>query len=322
MSVNISVVIPTYRRPALLKSCLEALSQQSMDKNEFDIVVVSDGPDESTAALVNSFNTGNPEIHFYALHVKKGPAAARNLGWKHAAGALIAFTDDDCLPDKDWLQHAWNNYHHEKEIVYSGRLIVPVSQRPTDHEANTANLETAEFITANCFCSRQALVRSGGFDERYGLAWREDSDLQFQFINLGIPIIKLPEAKVLHPVRQAPWGFSMKEQKKGLYNALLYKKFPGLYRKKIQPAPAWNYYIMILSITISVLAFLFEKNMTAVVALFVWLLLMVQFIIKRLHNRSHRLTHIAEMMLTSLFIPFLSVYWQLYGAVKFRVWLM
>jgi GT2 family glycosyltransferase len=322
MDINISVVIPTYRRPALLKNCLDALRHQTLDRNNFEIIVVSDGPDAVTEELVNKMRGVLPALRFISLPVKKGPAAARNLGWKHATAQLIAFTDDDCLPDKNWLQAAWQQYQHENEIVFSGKLIVPLSKSPTDHELNTANLETAEFITANCFCTKKALEAAGGFDERYRLAWREDSDLQFRFLKLGIPVIKIYEAKVIHPVRQAPWGFSIREQKKGLYNALLYKKFPDLYRQRIQPAPPWNYYIMIVSLVVAFIFLLKENTIMALSAFLIWLVLMIAFISKRLTKTAHSLSHVAEMIVTSLVIPFLSVYWQIYGAVKFRVWFL
>ena len=85
------------------------------------------------------------------------------------------------------------------------------------------------------------------------MAWREDSDLEFKLLQKQIPIIHLTEALIVHPVREAPWGISIKEQRKGMYNALLYKKYPELYRKKIQPSPPWNYYIIVLSVLLMIL---------------------------------------------------------------------
>jgi glycosyltransferase involved in cell wall biosynthesis len=322
MAIHISVVIPTYKRPALLKRCLDALMRQTLGKDEFEVIVVSDGPDEETETLIKTMKEGAPEFRYAALPEKKGPAAARNLGWKTARSSIIAFTDDDCLPDSNWLKAALERFQTLSDMVYSGKLIVPLSDDPTDHEINTANLQTAEFITANCFCTKAALDKAGGFDERYGLAWREDSDLQFRFIELGIPIGKIEDAVVVHPVRKAPWGFSMKEQKKGFYNALLYKKYPKLYRQKIQPAPAWDYYVMIACIIVMIAAALTASWIIAAMALLIWLVLLTRFILKRLQKTSHRAAHVKEIIITSLAIPFLSVYWQLYGAVKYRVWLL
>jgi glycosyltransferase involved in cell wall biosynthesis len=321
MAIYISVVIPTYKRPALLKNCLDALRRQTLSKGEFEVIVVSDGPDQETQMLLESMKEEAPEFRYAALPGKKGPAAARNLGWKTARASIIAFTDDDCLPDSNWLKAALGEFRTLSDMVFSGRVIVPLPEYPTDHELNTANLQTAEFITANCFCTKAALEKAGGFDERYGLAWREDSDLQFRFIELGIPIRKMETAIVVHPVRKAPWGFSMKEQKKGFYNALLYKKYPKFYRQKIQPAPAWDYYVMIACILVAIAAALATWWVVALTSLLIWVILMTRFILKRLAKTSRRAGHVREMIITSLAIPFLSVYWQLYGAVKYRVWL-
>jgi GT2 family glycosyltransferase len=165
------------------------------------------------------------------------------MGWQLSKGDLVAFTDDDCQPHAQWLETYLHQFHrhihneqfteieaasHGKQdiaIVFSGFTRVPIEEEPTDFALNTHGLQYADFITANCACSRKALLITGGFDERFGAAWREDSDLEFNFIKHNIPIIKVNEALVIHPVREAPWGVSIKEQRKGLYDALLFKKF-------------------------------------------------------------------------------------------------
>lgn len=159
----------------------------------------------------------------------------------------------------------------------------------------------------------------GGFDESFTIAWREDSDLEFKLLLQGIQVHKLAAALVVHPVRQAPWGVSMKEQKKGLFNALLYKKYPVLYRKRIQQRPAVNYYVMILCTLLVITGFMVKILWISGVAAGIWLFLTVQFIRKRLAATSRTGRHIWEIAITSLAIPFLSVYWQLYGAYKYRV---
>jgi glycosyltransferase involved in cell wall biosynthesis len=314
---KISVVIPTYKRPQLLRRCLHALTKQTFSKENYEVIVVSDGPDEITKQTVNEFSSC--QIIFLNTPEREGPAAARNFGWQHADGILVAFTDDDTIPDRDWLNNIWQSYHGEKEIAYTGRIKVPLSSFPTDYELNTAGLETAEFVTANCCCTKSALEKTGGFDERFSMAWREDSDLEFQLMLRQIPIVHLPGALVVHPVRKAPWGVSIKEQKKGMFNALLYKKYPELYRKKIQASPLWNYYaIIITSLTFMVSVFAGYK-LIAVACFFIWLMLTTAFIAKRLKKTSKKPGHIIEMVVTSVCIPFISVYWQLYGAWRYKV---
>lgn len=319
--MKLSVVIPTYNRPELLMRCLHSLVEQYFDKDEYEIIVVSDGPDELAKNIVSVWAETYPvKMHYHALPQKKGPAAARNAGWRMANAELIAFTDDDCMPDSYWLESIWEAWQLETEIAYTGRIIVPVSSRPTDFERNTAQLEKAEFVTANCVCTKAALARIDGFDERFEAAWREDSDLEFRLMLAQIPIEHLSHAIVIHPVRKAPWGVSIKEQRKNVFNALLYKKFPRLYRQKIQQRPAWNYYGMIAAIILALILFAQDEQVAAFIALAVWFSLLFAFIRKRLAYTTHSWSHIWEMIMTSVAIPFVATYWSLYGAWRYKVW--
>lgn len=319
MPIKISVVIPTYRRPGLLVKCLNALVRQSLDKAEYEVIVISDGPDDLTAKAVQNHSEYNRVIRYMYLPQKKGPAAARNMGWQNAKGNLVAFTDDDCLPDENWLGAILNSYSGEEKMAYTGRVKVPLPPIPTDYELNTAHLETASFVTANCCCTRAALEAVIGFDERFSMAWREDSDLEFKLHLAGIPVVRLPDALIVHPVRKAAWGISIKEQKKGVYNALLYKKFPDLYRKNIQSKPQWDYYVMVTASGACIAAILASAKMLAITSFLCWTVLQLRFIYRRLARTSRSFRHVSEMVTTSLVIPFVSVYWHLYGAWRYRV---
>src|SRR5207248_10211948 len=91
-----------------------------------------------------------------------GPAAARNAGWRAARGEVIAFTDDDTVPDPGWLRAGVAAL--ESADAAWGRIRVPLALPPTDYERNEAGLEAAEFATANAFCRRAVLEAVGGFD--------------------------------------------------------------------------------------------------------------------------------------------------------------
>ncbi len=185
-------------------------------------------------------------ILYAAATDTQGPAAARNLGWRMARGAIIAFTDDDCLPEPGWLAHGCAAIYSGLDAV-SGQVIVPVHGPPTDYEKNISRLAESEFVTANCFIRRCVLEACDGFDERFRMAWREDSDLHFRILDHSYKHGRAPDARVVHPVRPPPWGVSIREQRKSMFNALLYKKYPGLYRARIQAHPPLKYYVIVLS---------------------------------------------------------------------------
>jgi glycosyltransferase involved in cell wall biosynthesis len=320
MQKKISVVIPTFSRPELLVRCLRSLAAQSLDKSLFEVIVVSDGPDPETARILIPWLRQNVlDLHYLNTPVKKGPAAARNLGWLSARSALIAFTDDDCLPDPHWLQGFTDLYSGQPMCAYSGHTCVPLPAEPTDFALNTSRLEQAEFITANCACTKEALLRTGGFDERFKLAWREDSDLHFKLLTHGVPVIKIPEAKVIHPVRTAQWGVSIREQKKASYEALLFRKYPDLYRSRIGGRSLWNYYVINLLWLILITSLIFQQYSIAEASVAVLAVLWLTFTYQRVQNTSKSMNHMIEMLATSVIIPTLSVYWRLYGAIKYRV---
>lgn len=324
-SVRISVVIPTYQRPALLMRCLHALLSQDFPPEYFEIIVVSDGEDAVTSSAISTLPSRRyPEIRSYALPCKSGPAAARNLGWMLANAPLVAFTDDDCIPDYGWLTAMWSAYqaHRGTEIAFSGTTVVPVCAHPTDYEKNISRLASAEFITANCACSKKALKHVGGFDERFKMAWREDSDLQFKFIDHHIPILRVENARVTHPVRKAPWGVCMREERKGMFNALLYKKFPHLYKQKIQPHPPWHYYASVAFLAAMVAGFIAGLPVLTLSGFVAWLLVTAWFAWRRLEATSHSWPHVGEMIVTSALIPVLSLFWKFYGSWKYKVLLI
>ncbi len=324
-SLRISVVIPTYQRPQLLLRCLKALLQQSFPPEGFEIIVVSDGMDEITSHSLTSLPSNKfPVLRYYPLPEKSGPAAARNLGWILADAPLVVFTDDDCIPDKEWLESMWDTYQSvgKREAAFAGRTVVPLTENPTDYEKNISNLASAEFITANCACTKRALTRVGGFDERFKMAWREDSDLQFKFIDDGIPIVKVDTAVVTHPVRKAPWGISIREERKGMFNALLYKKYPRLYKEKIQPVPPWHYYAIAGFVMLLATGVVAHLDVLTTCGLLGWFLMTSWFTWKRLKATSHSWKHVAEMIFTSAVIPLLSLFWKFYGSWKYKVLLV
>lgn len=298
---------------------------QKFRKEDYEIIVVSDGVDDLTSGALESMAVERyPFLQYFALAVKGGPAAARNFGLMLSRGELVVFTDDDCIPDEGWLQAMWSAYegHGKEEIAFSGNTVVPLKREPTDYEKNISKLAAAEFITANCACTKDALYKVGGFDERFKMAWREDSDLHFKFIQQGIPVVKVNDAVVTHPVRKAPWGISIREERKGMFNALLYKKFPGLYREKIQPDPPWHYYAISFFLILFVAGLLTDKPIPKIAGLSGWLAMTGWFAWKRLRDTSHSWDHVAEMMFTSAVIPVLSLFWKFYGSWKYKVLLI
>jgi glycosyltransferase involved in cell wall biosynthesis len=320
--MDVSVVVPTYRRDALLQRCLDAILAQRFDPARVEIVVVDDGRSAGTRALVESLAARRavPSIRYVQPpRGARGPAAARNAGWRAATAPIVAFTDDDTVPAQDWLAAGLHAVAPADIAAAWGRVKVPLPAQPSDWERNVARLDGAEFLTANVFVRRALLAAVGGFDERFKRAWREDSDLQFTLLERGGRIVHAADAVVLHPVRAARWGVSLGLQKNMLFDALLYKKHPRLYRTRISPGPPLRYYLIVALLVTTLAGALAGSTPVAGASAISWLLLTLAFAMQRLRGTRTTPAHVAEMLVTSAAIPPLAVFWRLAGAVRFRV---
>jgi glycosyltransferase involved in cell wall biosynthesis len=111
--MNITVVIPTYRRPLDLARCLEALKQQTRPADEV-IVVVRD-TDAETRTFLEAFDPGILLLHTTQVSIP-GVVAAMNAGLNVAQGEIIAFTDDDAAPLHDWLARIETHFLSDKRV--------------------------------------------------------------------------------------------------------------------------------------------------------------------------------------------------------------
>jgi GT2 family glycosyltransferase len=357
MTMQVSVVVPTFKRPELLRRCLEALLAQDYDPRAYEIIVADDAACPETRRLVEGDCLLIREEYEECLHTRgsnprelrelggseclatqlelaieprplrvrylpvtgaHGPAAARNAGWRVARGKIIAFTDDDCIPDPGWVR-AMAAALADGAAGASGRISVPLHERPTDYERDAAGLAGAEFATANCCCRRDVLAAVGGFDERFTAAWREDSDLHLTLLERGYQLTQAPQAVVVHPVRPAPWGVSLRQQRKSMFNALLYQKHPQLYRQHIQPGPPWHYYGIVGALLVTLASLAQRRRWLALGGAAIWFLLTGRFCARRLRGTSRAPRHLAEMIATSALIPPLAIFWRVRGALRYGV---
>ena len=145
----------------------------------------------------------------------RGPAAARNVGWRHARTTWVSFLDDDVLPEEDWFAALERDLATVPDGVAGsqGRVQVPLPhwRRPTDWERVTAGLADAQWITADMTYRRAALSRVGGFDPRFPRAFREDADLALRVQAAAGRLVR-GSRTVTHPVRPVDGRVSLRTQ--------------------------------------------------------------------------------------------------------------
>jgi glycosyltransferase involved in cell wall biosynthesis len=321
-TLSVSVVVPTCGRLDLLDRCLDALTRQTLDASRFEVIIVDDEPSHNTLHLVAGWRARTalrgPRLVYLSNSGPHGPAAARNRGWEVAQAPVIAFTDDDTVPAPAWLASGLAAFTDGVDAL-CGRIEMPLPARPTDYQRDARMLETAEFVTANCFCRKGVLEALGGFDERFTAPWREDSDLHFRLLEMQANIVREPQALVVHPVRPAPWGVSLLQIKKIAFDALLYKKHPALYRQKIRGVPRWDYYLTVVALLVTCATLPAGNTALSATAGVLWLGLTARLCARRLAGTAKTPSHIAEMIVTSALIPPLAVFWRIAGAIRYRV---
>ncbi|PVG82431.1 HAD family hydrolase [Nocardioides gansuensis] len=213
-----TVVVPTIGRPAL-RDLLDALARATGPRAE-RLVLVDDTPDGAVDERACR-RPGLPEVVVLRSH-GRGPAGARNLGWRMAQTEWVSFLDDDVVPDDDWWDRLAADLDKANADVVGGRpaaasqgrIVVPLpADRPlTDEERNTAGLASAQWITADMSYRRDVLVRVGGFDERFRRAYREDADLGLRVVERGGRILP-GERTTRHPVPRSRWSASIARQR-------------------------------------------------------------------------------------------------------------
>ncbi len=202
-----SIVVPTYERPERLRNCLTALARLEYPRDCFEVIVVDDGSRASPEPVIAPFYS-RLDLHL-SCRPHRGPAAARNAGAGQARGALLAFTDDDCMPAPQWLAALVERYGDAREWMLggqtanalSGNLYSEASQLLIGYlyQYYNANPDGARFVTSNNLAVPTELFhRVGGFDETFPRAAGEDRELCDRWLWRGHRIGLVPDAIVRH----------------------------------------------------------------------------------------------------------------------------
>jgi len=201
-SAQISVIVPTRDRPAMLRRVLDRLAPgaQALDVARYEVIVSDDArPPTAATALTSS----HPWVRVVEGPAR-GPAANRNAGARAASYAWLAFTDDDTEPRSGWLATLAAAITpgidvYEGRTTCDGGFLSPLNHAPVNETGG-------RLWSCNFMVSASAFGRVGGFDEGFRFPHMEDQDLRVRLEQAGFCSSFVRDAVVDHPPRRQPDG--------------------------------------------------------------------------------------------------------------------
>ena len=229
---RISVVICTHNGAANLEACLNACS--SLEYPDFEILVIDDGSTDQTPEVATRF----PEVR-YLRQQHGGLSRARNFGATQASGGLIAYTDDDCQPDVEWLFWIAKSFDHPRIGAAGGPNIPPspeglqeaivASATGAPSHVLSEDLRAEHLPGCNLVLRREALDSIGGFQPQFVTAG-DDVDLCWRLLDQGWELAFAPAAFVWHRRRTSIARYLRQQGGYGRAEALLFEVHPGRFR--------------------------------------------------------------------------------------------
>lgn len=198
----VTVVVATHGRADVLVEALDAIDGQTLDGAQ--VVVVDDESPDATPDVLRQ-----RRVRWLRVS-RRGPGRARDAGWRAVTSPIIAFTDDDCIPAADWLEHLVRPILDGDADFVQGRTM----PRPdhTDRRGRWSRTQRIErenglYQTCNIAYRREVLEAVGGFRPEFSgpLTAGEDTDLAWRALEAGYRSAFEPSALVHHAVWPATY---------------------------------------------------------------------------------------------------------------------
>lgn len=194
---SVSVIVPTFNRSTDLKKCLESLTEQTY--RDFEIIVIDDGSTDETPKLAQTF-----KVRLIRNERNMGLRASWNRGVENSDSQFVAFTDDDAIPNPDWLEKLMSGFVSERVAVTTGKVIPKSltnatrvgleSSRPD--RTDEINPERESIQEANSAFRRDTLIQVGLFQPGY--TFHLGVDICLKLKSKGYTIRYVPDAIVRH----------------------------------------------------------------------------------------------------------------------------
>jgi cellulose synthase/poly-beta-1,6-N-acetylglucosamine synthase-like glycosyltransferase len=278
--MNISVIVPAYQAAAVLPQCLSALQRQTIDRSQYEIIVVDDGSTDSTADIAEEALRDFPARQVVRAE-HSGPANARNLGAWTAQGELLLFTDADCEPVPDWIERFARAFANPSlsgaKGAYATRqrsLVARFVQQEYEERYDYTRRQTAiDFVdTHSAGYRREVFVENHGFDAvSFPTASVEDQEFSFRLAERGYQLVFVPEALVYHQHNTTLASYFRRKYRIGYWKMVLLKQHPGKAVRDSHTPQLVKAQIVLLAAALGSLLGVFWKPLGMPIAIGLWI---------------------------------------------------
>lgn len=229
---SVTVVVAARDSEGTIGRCLDSLLTLDYPRERLELIVVDNGSRDGTRATVRSY-TGRVRL---LLEPRRGSAAARNAGIAAAGGEVVAFTDADCVADRDWLRLLVRPLAEPEVAIACGevRALDPTDPNERFGESiHDTRLAVEVYrppyaVTANWASRRATLLRLGGFDEQ--MLRGQDTDLSYRAVAAGFRLAHVRGAVIRHRNERSLRGLFRQGFRHGRYGRRIERKHRALLR--------------------------------------------------------------------------------------------
>ncbi|UCG35895.1 MAG: glycosyltransferase [Candidatus Omnitrophota bacterium] len=245
----ISVIVPVYNGERTIEECINSLLNQDYPKDKYEIIIVDNGSKDKTAEIVIKY-----PVNYLLENKIQSSYTARNAGVKSSKGEILAFTDADCVADKEWLMKGSQGFSTDETGCVVGEIK---GSKPTNYveeylinkkELSQNQTLRGAFLpypkTANVFYRKETFEKIGFFEEK----WESGGDADFAWrmqLETDYKIKFVPKAIIYHKHRSTIGAMFKQCIKWGVGHTLLYKKYKKILPKRTLKQVVWIFQRMI-----------------------------------------------------------------------------
>ena len=251
----VTIVVPTFRREAALRTTLQALDEQRFPGDQYEVIVVDDDSEGSAAPVAEQMTRSSRAPMRYVNEGNAGVATARNRGAAAAKGDVLIFVDDDMIVEPDHIERHLAARGEDSDCLVNGhwefspdvrsalaatpfgRFRIEVEEWVKDgiEKVPLDDVRTmpAQVTACNLSIGRALFQRLGGFDETFPFAGFEDQELSHRAERAGCRFIYDPTIRLQHNDNRLTLKQFCERQRRGALTAVhMASKHPAEYASR------------------------------------------------------------------------------------------